>query len=83
LVRTSCRARPLQLAALKDQAVDALAAGAPGEQAALHLGAVEACILGKLTPRQEPRRPGDASDQVQGSEAFRGGDPTCRTGALS
>jgi hypothetical protein len=43
LVRTSWRgARPLQLAALEHQAIDALATGAPGEQAALHLGALEA-----------------------------------------
>ena len=53
-------ARPLQLAALEDQAVDALAAGAPGHEAALHLGALEACAQGELARRQEPCRPGDA-----------------------
>ena len=68
-------ARPLQLAALEHQAVDALAAGAPGDQAALHLGAVEARAEGELARRQEPCRPGDARDQVQGSETFRGVDP--------
>jgi hypothetical protein len=58
-------ARPLQLAALQHQAVDALAAGTPGDQAPLHLGAVESCALGELAHCQEPCRPGDASDQVQ------------------
>jgi hypothetical protein len=58
-------ARPLQLAALEHQAVDGLAAGAPGDQAPLHLRAVEAWIVGELPRRQEPRRPGNASDQVQ------------------
>ena len=53
-------ARPLQLAAPQDQAVDALATGAPGEETPLHLGAVEACALGEFARRQEPRRPGDA-----------------------
>jgi hypothetical protein len=51
---------PLQLAALQDQAVDALAAGAPGHEAALDLGALEAWALGELARRQEPRRSGDA-----------------------
>ena len=58
-------ARPLPLAALEDQAVDALAAGPPGEQAALDLGAVEACAERELPRRQEPCRSGDALDQVQ------------------
>jgi hypothetical protein len=58
-------ARPLHLAALKDQAVEAFAAGAPGDQAPLHLRAVKSCARGELARRQEPRRPGDASDQVQ------------------
>ena len=66
---------PLQLATLKHQAVDALAAGPPGHQPALHLRAVEARALGELPRRQEPRRSGDASDQVQGSVALRGVDP--------
>jgi hypothetical protein len=61
---------PLQLAALEDQAVDALAAGAPGEQAPLDLRPVEACALGELPRRQQPRRPGDASDQVQAQRPF-------------
>jgi hypothetical protein len=65
----------LQLAALQDQAVDALAAGAPGDEAPLHLRAVEACAQGELARRQEPRRSGDASNQVQCSETFRGIDP--------
>jgi hypothetical protein len=56
---------PLQVATLKHQAVDALTAGSPGDQAPLHLGAVEACAQGKLPRRQEPCRSGDASDQVQ------------------
>ena len=58
-------ARPLQLAALQDQAVDGLAAGTPGHEPALDLRALEACALGELARRQEPRHPGDASDQVQ------------------
>jgi hypothetical protein len=63
-------ARPLQLAAVQDQAVDALAAGAPGDQAPLHLGAVEPCALGQLARRQEPRRPGNAREQVQVQRPF-------------
>jgi hypothetical protein len=39
---TSC------LATQEDQAVDALAAGAPGDQAPLHLSAVESCGRGEL-----------------------------------
>jgi hypothetical protein len=58
-------ARPLQLAALKDQIVDALAAGPPGDQATLHLGTIETSAQGELARREEPCRPGDASDQVQ------------------
>jgi pimeloyl-ACP methyl ester carboxylesterase len=68
-------AGPLQLAALEHQAVDALAAGPPGEQPPLHLRALEARALGELARRQEPRRSGDARDQVQSSETFRGVDP--------
>jgi hypothetical protein len=68
-------ARPLQLAALEHQAVDAFATGPPGHQPALHLGAVEACAERELPRRQEPCRPGDARDQVQGSETFRGVGP--------
>ena len=45
------------------------------DQAALHLRAVEACAQGELPRRQEPRRSGDALDQVQCSETLRGVDP--------
>jgi hypothetical protein len=34
-------AGPLQLTALEDQAIDALATGTPGDQAPLHLSAIE------------------------------------------
>jgi hypothetical protein len=44
-------------------------------EAALHLGALEACAQGELARCQEPRRPGDARDQVQGSETLRSVDP--------
>jgi hypothetical protein len=63
-------ARPLQLAALQDQAIDALAAGAPRHEATLHLSAVEAWALGELARRQEPCRPGDALHQVQAQRPF-------------
>jgi len=52
-------ARPLQLAALQDQAVDALTPSPPGNEPALHLSALEACALGELARRREPRRPGN------------------------
>jgi hypothetical protein len=63
-------ARPLQLAALEHQAVDALAAGTPGDQTPLHLGAIESCAQGELPRRQEPCSPGDALDQVQSQRPF-------------
>jgi hypothetical protein len=53
-------AAALPLAAPEDQAVDSLAARAPGDEAALHLRAVEPCALGELARRQEPCRSGDA-----------------------
>jgi hypothetical protein len=53
-------AAPLQLTTLEDQAVDALAAGAPGHEPALHLRALDPWALGELARRQEPRRCGDA-----------------------
>jgi hypothetical protein len=68
-------ARPLELAALEDQAVDALTTGPPGDQAPVHLGAVEARAQGELSRRQEPSHSGDALDQVQCSETLRGVDP--------
>ena len=74
---------PLQLAALEDQAVDGLATGAPGDQATLHLCAIESCALGELTRRQEPSRSGDALDQVHCSEALRGVDPNLADGRLA
>ena len=40
--------------------LDALATGAPGDQAALHLRTLEAWALSELARRQEPRLPGDA-----------------------
>jgi hypothetical protein len=68
-------AGPLQLTALENQAVDALTTGAPGDQAPLHLSAVEAGARGKLARRHEPRRSGDARDEIQGSVALRGVEP--------
>jgi hypothetical protein len=58
LVRTSWRARVrCSSLPLEHQAVDALAAGAPSEQAALHLGALEACALGEPARRQQAAVP--------------------------
>jgi hypothetical protein len=54
--------------------VDTLAAAAPGDQTPLHLRTVKARTLDELARRQEPRRLGEARDQVQWLVAFRGVD---------
>jgi hypothetical protein len=61
---------PLQLAAPEHQAVDAFAAGAPGEQTPLHLGALQARAERELARRQEPCRPGNARDKIQAQRPF-------------